>query len=134
MKTKLEIIEETVAFYSKDPSKRAINPANSPDPTCVYLTKDGRKCAVGRYMLHPEMYEGSIRHLVDYKGFKQENLVEEVQGHDWSFWEELQLLHDSVYNWHSLGMSAIGEKRVNHLIKKYGEGDGGGSDLPGSTR
>lgn len=45
----LEILEETKDFYLEDPERIAYVGGEG----CVYLTDDGRKCAVGR-MLTPE--------------------------------------------------------------------------------
>ena len=50
MKTKTQIIHETVDFYSKNTSeRRAIEiDKKHQDSSCQYLTKNGKKCAVGR--------------------------------------------------------------------------------------
>lgn len=82
MKTKLEIIEETAAYYCEDPSRRAYNRVNmfAFEPTCQYITLDGRRCAVGRYLLNPREIENkSIFQLVLDGGFNENNFVEEVR-------------------------------------------------------
>lgn len=46
MKTKLEIIEETVQYYSEDVTRRASDSSG----VCEYYTFDGRMCAVPVYI------------------------------------------------------------------------------------
>ncbi len=96
--TKIEIIEETVAFYTEDPSRIALE-----NRRCKYLTSDGRKCAFGRCMTDEALEEyGEFGQIVT---ILEENLPEgttldsllkpEYQGHDALFWRDLQSLHDT---------------------------------------
>ena len=101
MKTKLEIIDETVAFYETDPSRRA-----EENNSCLYTDSRGNRCALGRYFT-PEMLEATG----DFKGsFKtllakldrdpdDEVFLPEYRGHDLEFWEELQAFHDEYDLW-----------------------------------
>ena len=103
-KTIKEIVEETLAFYEGDPSRRATNFFGE----CKYETEDGRRCAVGRCLL-PEVdakdLSGLVINLVSQKSKQQETdlvrfedlddlLKEEYRGHPKGFWKDLQDLHD----------------------------------------
>lgn len=112
MKTKLEILEETVAFYSEDTSRRAIM-----DGTCRYLTDDGKRCAYGRCLI-PEKYTPKWENKSCYAIHNDENLQEEYRGHSISFWEHIQSLHDNLNYWNNEGLTKSGVYRV-HEIKEY---------------
>jgi hypothetical protein len=105
MKTKIEIIDETVAFYEADPSRRA----HSLPGGCTYRDfATGNKCAVGR-CLTPEgialiedvggnnMNMTELRDEFDINF--EDHLEEEYQGHPITFWEDLQNFHDLQGYW-----------------------------------
>ena len=94
----LEVLEETVNYYSRDTSRRCIE-----DNTCFYY-KEGNMCAVGRCLVDPQSLEISIgagdNDIVSL--VKEEVEVEfkdEYKGLPLSFWEDLQCLHDATSNW-----------------------------------
>lgn len=90
--THREFWQDTFEFYDGHPERRAFGE----DETCLYLTDDGRKCAIGRFIpdghaaqretdvsvaslfdLHPE-----LRHLPAFRGLEIDFLAL-VQGwHD----------------------------------------------------
>jgi hypothetical protein len=115
MKTRTEIIQETVDYYSEDVSRRAVT-----DGGCEYLTKDGRSCAVGRCFTEEGLKEYKdcntifIRQMLFY--FKDEYKID-----DSIFWEDLQHLHDHSLYWCNSGLSKSGEKYVEKLLLKYKE-------------
>lgn len=127
-KSKLQIIEETVKFYTENPSQRATDKHDY----CEYITTDGRRCAVGRYMIDPSKFAGSSGGSVHYIAniekrtnencpvFTQEDLIEEVRGHNWSFWAALQGFHDSPINWKLGELTEEGINHVERLKKDYG--------------
>ena len=96
MLTKAEIIEDTVRFYEEDPSRRATIAWR-----CVYLTEDGRRCAVGRYMLPgcpaESSQAGFLTLLEDYA--ESDAMRPEAVGHAAEFWVALQNYHDFAAWW-----------------------------------
>ena len=47
-------------------------------------------------------------------------LIPKVRGHSTDFWYSLQRLHDRGYYWNKKGLSNQGKKKVEALLKKYG--------------
>lgn len=119
--TKLEIIEETAAFYNKN--NRGTAYPNGTGALCEYLTKDGRMCAVGRCMIAPKNdMIGSIctvnaNLLRDNLGGLEAALKPEYRGHDIDFWMKLQGFHDNVAYWDENGLTQEGLKHKQFLIK-----------------
>lgn len=125
-KTKIEIIDETVEFYSNNP--RALSNTG----TCQYLTSEGLKCAFARCctdesvtLLH-EKFEGKV--VAEFPATHGESipdvetlLKDEYKGHGNLFWGDVQMLHDFNRIWDSLngGLSNEGLRKVNELKAKY---------------
>lgn len=128
-KTKLEIIDETVAFYSENVSRRSftIPGVFKTLESCVYWNeKNGNVCAVGRCAseeglktLH-DLYEGvGIEGVADI--FPVDNILkEEYKGHSVDFWNAIQFLHDRSSYWDENGLSEMGKEYVKNLIEEYG--------------
>lgn len=120
-KTKLEIFEETVAYYTEDVSRIA----RDANDLCCYETEDGRHCAVGRCMIpDSELHipNGSMRKAkcsVDHIQNLQETLRPEYRGHGSRFWLSMQRLHDGREFWTDEGLSEAGHKLVQQLRKRY---------------
>lgn len=119
MKTKLEIIEETAAFYNSE--NRAYD---EQDATCYYQTADGKQCAVGRCMMEPSKYAwntsqggAGAESLLETNG--DDILKPEYRGHDTGFWQDVQRLHDYIDNWDKNGLTEDGKKHKESLIRKY---------------
>lgn len=133
-KTKLEIIEETVQYYLNNKRSTSVN-------GCLYISKDGAKCAVGR-CLKDELLENyrfkkskcfnlnecSIDDLVIITRVNSINILlkEEYCGHDLEFWRELQIFHDKESNWvknqtdeNTNKLSLLGQSSLEALKKKY---------------
>lgn len=123
MKTKKQIIEETVDFYSADPKGRRSIYGGS----CLYLSTSGCKCAVGRYLRTDIEIKGlrlpsvSIDSLCDYNNVNHIDslLIEEVRGHGYEFWNDLQQLHDYDGYWDNNKISYEGRKYAHELLKRY---------------
>lgn len=119
--TKLDIIEDTVKYYSEDTSRRGLDSQG----LCTYCSTDNKKCAVGRWMLNPELYQGSFVNLhfisstIDVEN-ADATLLLEYQGHPKMFWTELQTLHDSSRYWNLAGLTEQGLDYVNSIKKEYG--------------
>ena len=126
-KTKREIVEETLAYYEKDPDRRAVD-INTGE--CVYnlpqYTSEGKPtkskhCAVGRCLLPiykkqgeymPGNRDSDVGYLVarfnedmtdqDTKITLDDLLAPRYRGHGVLFWKQLQLLHDKLEYWSEL--------------------------------
>ncbi len=123
--TKLEILEETIEFYSTDPSRRSLDDAGS----CVYNAGTAQHCAVGRCLIPKFQEQGrklkynvmGFEDFVDYHGYKEhdDTLQEQYRGHSLSFWGDLQHFHDAKKNWSEVGITPHGEEEAQSLITKY---------------
>jgi len=117
LKTKVEIIEETAAFYNLN--NRAIDADND----CVYFDKYSQnRCAVGR-CLNPHVDIGDYN-----SGYSADALLlkfgynilkPEYQITNPHFWLNLQMFHDNSLFWNEKGLTEEGLKRKNELIKQY---------------
>lgn len=119
--TKEEIIEETANFYNS--TNRGYNPNNQ---TCLYLTPDGKNCAVGRCMI-PESIEllGSANPAVTEIKWQFPNLTldellqPKYRGHTDDFWRKLQRFHDVSANWDENGLTEAGKKVMKVMKRLY---------------
>lgn len=102
--TKAQIIEDTVRYYEEDPSRRALRKSPVQYPVWQYLTEDGRRCAVGRYMIPGCTAEGLNASAADtLDAYTEEKVLRpEALGHSIRFWSSLQSYHDSPVLWRSV--------------------------------
>lgn len=122
MKTKKQIVLETVEEYS-DPNNRALfyNYGGPEDATCVYKSKNGNRCAVGR-CVDDENIEAiaKISRKVTslYNGDDQFELClkKEYKGHDIKFWLNIQKLHDTHTYWSEDGITCKGIEFVEKVF------------------
>lgn len=115
MKTKLEIIDETVAFYSADTSRRAVNRKG-----CEYIAKDGRMCALGRCAQAPSELDDNMFAREVLRAHEDEEVFKpEYQGHSPDFWSDVQELHDEATHWDTAGITSFGRAFVEVLKMKY---------------
>lgn len=118
--TALEIIDETVAFYSEDVSRRSLEGGR-----CIYLSSTGAKCGVGRCMNEEGLKQfggsvDSVGSLVCEKAMFDENifddyLQEQYHGQNLNFWGEIQLFHDISKNWNSSEITDAGIQQAREL-------------------
>lgn len=114
MKTKKEILEETIAAYTSE--------TRAYEDGCKYLTSDGRMCAVGRCCVRPSFdWEGVVEHIriSGYRGDVESLLKPEYQGHEIEFWKNLQILHDCSEHWTKDGLSEEGKKWADSIRKRW---------------
>ena len=128
---KTEIIEETVAYYSEDTSRRSIETGGG----CFY-NYNGKMCAVGRCLIpemNPEYNDNGGDCLVfsfdmlSRGGGLERELIrdkdslfkEEYRGHEEGFWMDLQELHDKPIYWDENGLTIQGQEFVDKLKQKY---------------
>jgi hypothetical protein len=124
MKTKLEILNEIVNYYSEDTNRRAVE-----GESCVYITPDNRRCAVGMCLTDPTLMTGnkainddSFILEEDDNEFKPDILdlfKPEYQIDDVSFWAKLQTLHDTKMYWDDKGLTSEGQMLYNQLKEIY---------------
>ncbi len=123
--TKLEILNETVAFYSADVTRRSVIIGGD----CAYNGDNGTHCAVGRCLL-PKYHEmgdklpenhWTINALVIENECQSldEMLQEQYRGHEVEFWRHLQILHDTVECWDASGITTFGELRTNDILEMF---------------
>lgn len=128
IKTKREIIEETLEYYKNNP--RAIN-----NGVCSYYTKESNMCAVGRCLENPKEFEDLINEahansdssgtgIEDALNYFEEKLWDyfkpEYKINDLNFWRNLQRFHDTSYYWNDEGLTELGINYYQDLLKKYG--------------
>lgn len=122
--TKLEILNETIAFYNGDVNRRSKTNRGQ----CVYNGENGTHCAVGRCML-PKFKEqgselngniGTFRGLANFNNLTFDEILEEkYRGHEYHFWTELQELHDRDELWDNAGLNAEGEQLTNKICEIF---------------
>ena len=126
-KSKIEIIKETAEFYGNNPDKRA--KLKKQDSNCVYLTKDGKSCAVGRCIKISILKSllGNNTTVRDLKNQFEENLDSILKpaykGHSLKFWEQLQEFHDDNgnFDYEAKSLTDKGKAHELKLIREYGD-------------
>lgn len=121
--TKIQIIEETVKFYSNN--KRAI----TSNERCAYLTESGLRCAHSRCIkkkvltkLVKEKNNNSASSIIN--DYSDSCHLKKYQGHNENFWDDIQTLHDTNMYWKTLNddkneLTIHGVKFVESLKEKY---------------
>jgi hypothetical protein len=113
-KTRKELLDNTVAYYSEDVTRRAFNEDIG---FCEYITPDGRMCAIGREVTHPEKLPNSSVH--DSEAFK--SLPKRLRKMGQDFLIEIQGLHDDEDHeyWGRDGLTKKGRKIVKQIESDY---------------
>jgi hypothetical protein len=119
MKTKNEIIKETVEYYWQDPKRRA-----STGLGCHYrVPDDGRMCAVGRCLTAEALPQASKVMVGAYElagrlyaDCLDDLLQPEYRGHSVDFWDRLQTVHDNEHIWDS---EQLLRDRLNHWFPNF---------------
>jgi hypothetical protein len=114
--TKKEIIKEIALPYLKDPSIRA----SAGLWACQFLTKEGKKCAIGSMLKEDNLKTCAISHFVN--DFWQEKVSlplpehfqEKYLGHENSFYASVREFHNT---WSKDPKD--NEIRYNNLLNKY---------------
>lgn len=121
---KLEIIDDTIDFYSKN--KRAFNVDIE---GCVYRTDEGYRCAHSR-CIKDEFIDDIVEKFND--SYNADDVIsyfgdfihkEEYQGHSDTFWNDIQNLHDRLVYWEQTDtgnkLTYLGKNFVEDLKNKY---------------
>lgn len=118
----VEIVDETVKFYSEDVDRRAVVGG-----ACQYTTPDGRHCAVGRCLID-ESFIGNKGGTGPSGGIDEhwpededlnEALKPQYRGQSIYFWIDLQHLHDSEQLWDANGLNVGGQEVADKLIRDH---------------
>jgi hypothetical protein len=119
-KTKIEIIDETVKYYSTH--KRGIGTSG-----CTYLNNEGDMCAVGRCITKKEI--GNLAGIGDVSMLDQVYdskipFKASYKGHDSGFWQLLQNFHDRDEYWtpnkrNGSDLTSTGICRLEILKQRY---------------
>lgn len=120
MKTKLEILEETVAYIKE--KGRAVRKNDDGSMSCLYYTPTVC-CAFGRCMKdeykNEEFAEGHVDHtannILSFEGF--DILKDEYQVESIDFWRDIQVLHDDEDNWDNGQLTEEGKYWYNTIKK-----------------
>lgn len=122
-----EILEDTVAYYGKNPSKRR---STVEGKGCRYLSPDGRMCAAAR-LLTPKGLElahtlegESANTVIIRKGARLKNKYAALknQGDFARFLGVIQNLHDCEYHWGNSGLSEEGKEEVDCITEEIDQG------------
>lgn len=113
---RLDLLNETVSYYSEDINKRAIK-----DNFCYYYQADtGHKCAIGRHI----NYQDYLNNKLD-EGFTVKEyyifalLPEHIRRLNEDFLYEVQRLHDGEDYWDVNGLSDKGKYKVLCITNSY---------------
>lgn len=123
--TKIEIIDDTVAYYSADVTRRSKQLVNN-KVQCTYKGPEGRECAFQR-VVEDDLSEYDCSTTFGYGEsaasiiVKKEDLKfkEGYEGHDKNFWGAIQHLHDMDVHWDENGLSEKGNKYVEDLKETF---------------
>lgn len=124
--TKIEIIDDTVAYYSADVSRRSISDERS--SKCLYKGPKEKECAfqrvvendLSKYDQDSNFGFGSTCVTV-MKNEPELKFKEGYEGHNAGFWIEIQDLHDRFEYWNNEGLTEKGKEYVESLKHKYSE-------------
>lgn len=114
MKTTIEIIDETIEFYNK-------NPRSTSSLGCLYYNlKTKTKCAFSRCCTEEGI---KVLKLHEFRGlghFDIESIIkEEYKKHELMFWVNLQKLHDIDKNWNDNELTEEGKIFVEKFKERF---------------
>lgn len=116
--TAIELIDETVEYYSQDTSRRAVDE----DDFCSYKKK-GKMCAVGRCILKKQNTKltGSAKNINRCgKMINLEDILKtKYKGFPMDLWMDLQAIHDVSRYWDADGLSEFGKDRVEQAKERW---------------
>lgn len=117
-RTRQELLDNTIKRYAQTPKKRATNYHGG----CDYLTKDGRRCAIGAELTElqakkleqkgGEIGEYGITSLFEY-------IPKRLKIMGLNFLLDIQGLHDTHEYWDSEGLTEEGQSRINYIKEYY---------------
>lgn len=113
-----KFLDDLVEFYGSDLNNRA-----SSGICLYYLTKDNKKCAIGRFIENPERVNGFSSEYSE-KEFEKRGITlnQKIKSLGESFLKECQLIHDKKENWDFIkgkGLSLIGLNNVKKIKDNF---------------
>jgi hypothetical protein len=117
MKTKTEIIKETVEYIQKN------GRASKMGFCCYFIPETSQMCAVGRCLADPEKFQKIYGYkTINYVGSErlESSLRTEYQGHSEKFWQNLQFFHDNGLFWADKELTSQGKKNIKPIDGKMG--------------
>lgn len=111
------VLQDTINFYTLE--NRALNSLGK----CAYLTEDGKRCAIGRYLkkgqkkILKEYYDSVLALMND--DFFEKSIPKWMFKLPNSFLYSIQVLHDNRVNWTNTGLSETGIKKVKVICEEY---------------
>jgi len=111
--TRQELLDNTIAFYGQDTSRRAIGGGG----ICKYNTEDGKRCAIGR-----ECKKGLLDNYNDDSLSVVMGIIpKRLQNMGRCFLRQIQLLHDNGYFWgKEKGLTEDGRDKAADIASRYG--------------
>lgn len=113
-----DFVLKTLLPYKEDTSTCAMNKVGE----CVYLTKDGKKCAIGKWMKEGPWQQSNVDAWNLFDGYKSIDILkDEAVKMDLNVaqWEALQAYHDGLsFSNHPKYKSAMLE-RVNRIERLF---------------
>ena len=109
--TKIEIIDETVAYYQTH------NRSVLSDYSCEYNGPNGEKCAFSRCCTADSVFEENESSIMQKAAVLLPQYAH-IPYHD-SFWMDLQSLHDNADCWDGRSLTGKGIERIAILKKRY---------------
>ena len=116
--TRQELLENTIAFYSEDVTRRAFDEGAG---GCMYQTEDGRNCAIGRELKSPSTFgvaTNSSTSGISCFALMSE-LPKRLSSMGAGFLCEIQVLHDCDLHWDTYGLTLMGEDKVNTICSRH---------------
>lgn len=111
---RLEVLDETVKFYSEDINRLSI----LENGNCLYKTTDGKMCAIGRLTKNVDNISNLQNHSVDCNSV-WDNLEDEIKQLGKWFLCNLQKLHDYKDYWNEKGLSEQGLNKYNDIKTEF---------------
>lgn len=110
---RLDFLNETVQYYSEDVKRRAVE-----NVSCRYKTRDGKKCALGRWIpdnLYNENIEGcGVEDLIS-----RDLLPDNIKILGAKFLMHVQRLHDFSGSWDKTRLTENGIDYVEEIKRQY---------------
>ena len=125
---KLKLLEETLAYYEEDPSRRAIGGEDNTHCSYRLQCEDGtvKKCAIGR--LIPDHLYDSIIEGCTVMGLYGDGMIYKVLPKEYSdlgsyFLDTLQQLHDFDTYWEAEEKGFFRSLKINNIKTLINTGD-----------
>lgn len=120
----LEVLLDSILYFGSDPSRRAIDWSDPSEPGPVFRSKDGRVCAVGRWLQDPMAVQTkfgtvSIEELLAHGMPEAKLFKREARGLPIEFWEHIEELHDEPACWRATGrkgLTSLGRQVVSSAV------------------